>query len=63
LFLSLFVSTQEPLHREKPESHAVPHWLFTQVAEALGLVGHTFAQAPQLLGSVLVSAQAPLHSM
>jgi hypothetical protein len=40
-----------------------PHWLFSQVAVACDLDGHTLSQAPQLFGSLLVSAQAPLHSM
>ena len=39
------------------------HWLPAQTAVACGLVGQTLAQPPQLLASVLVSTQAPLHSM
>lgn len=39
------------------------HWLFEQLAVAFGLDGQGLEQPPQLLGSDLVSTQAPLHSM
>lgn len=39
------------------------HWLLAHVAVACGFVGQTLAHWPQLLGSVLVSAHAPPHSM
>lgn len=39
------------------------HWLLAHVAVACGFVGQTLAHWPQFLGSLLVSVQAPLHSM
>jgi hypothetical protein len=44
-------------------SHFTLHWLLAQTAVAFGFVGQTLLQPPQFAGSVLVSTQAPLHSM
>lgn len=41
----------------------MPHWLAAQVAVAFGLPAQILPQIPQLSGSVVVSTQAPPHSM
>lgn len=60
---SVAVSTHALEHREKPALQAVPQALPEQVAVPLGVPGHTVPHAPQLLGSLLVSAQASAQRM
>jgi hypothetical protein len=62
--LLLFVCslTHAPLHRVNPLSHAKPHALLTHVAAALAtLVEQALPQLLQLLTSLVVSTQLPLH--
>jgi hypothetical protein len=44
-------------------SHFTLHWLLEQTAVASGFVGQILPQPPQFAASVLVSTQAPPHSM
>lgn len=44
-------------------SHFTLHWLLAHTAVALGFVGQGLLQPPQFAASVLVSTQAPPHSI
>lgn len=57
------IDTQLSPQREKPRLQRTLHWLPAQMALPCSGSGQTLPQAPQLLGSLLVSTQPVPHSM